>query len=90
MQGQLSGYGADHRTILRFYDLAVQRLGGKGLDEWQTDDLPAVVNAFLDIRFPTVIVCRRANSFSWHEYQSRLNLLHSQTYLWNPPGVQQD
>ena len=58
LQGQLSGYGADRRLILRFYDQAVARTGGKALDEWEHDDLAGVVDAFVDVRFPTVIVWR--------------------------------
>ena len=56
LQNQLSGYGADHRMIVIFYDQAMQRLG-KPLEEWEHDDLPRAVDVFLDVRFPTVIVC---------------------------------
>jgi hypothetical protein len=56
LQAQLSGYGADHRLIVRFYARALEAMGGRPLETWTHDDLPAVVHAFLDVRFPTVVV----------------------------------
>eukprot|EP00160_Parvularia_atlantis_P016448 Unigene5220_Nuclearia_a/m.16027 Unigene5220_Nuclearia_a/g.16027 ORF Unigene5220_Nuclearia_a/g.16027 Unigene5220_Nuclearia_a/m.16027 type:complete len:350 (-) Unigene5220_Nuclearia_a:5-1054(-) len=58
-QAQLSGYGANHAMILRFCDKAFERLGNKALDTWDDSDLHTAVDAFLDVRFPTVVACNK-------------------------------
>ena len=55
MQQMLSGYGANRALITKFLDRVHL---GKGLPEWDAIlDLPIVVDVFLEVRFPTVIVC---------------------------------
>jgi len=54
MQLMLSGYGANRVLITRFLD---QLHLEKALPEWDAIlDLPTVVDVFLEVRFPTVIV----------------------------------
>lgn len=56
LQGQFSGYGATSTIVARFLD----KMGLKSaLETWDNDTVEAVVNAFIDEKFPTVIALNK-------------------------------
>ncbi|KAI9803076.1 MAG: hypothetical protein M1833_001146 [Piccolia ochrophora] len=56
LQNQFSGYGSTTQVVARCLD----RLGLKdSLDKWSNDTVEAVVNAFTDEKFPTVIALNK-------------------------------
>jgi hypothetical protein len=60
LQLQFSGYGAN----LHITQMAVDKSGVKDpLDTWTDETISKVVDAFLDVRFPTVIV--ESNCTAW-------------------------
>ncbi|KAG6610965.1 putative GTP-binding protein, partial [Phytophthora cinnamomi] len=68
--GQLSGYGATPSLVSKVLD----RLGLKeplDLTAWAEDDVHNLVKAFLDIRFPTVLVLNKADQETTRTATSR-------------------
>lgn len=56
LQGQFSGYGSTSAIVARFLD----KMGLKTpLETWSSDTIEAVVNAFIDEKFPTVIALNK-------------------------------
>lgn len=56
LQNQFSGYGSNSAVVARTLD----RLGIKqSLQDWDNDTVEAVVNAFVDEKFPTVIALNK-------------------------------
>lgn len=56
LQKQFAGYGSTQQTVARFMDkLAIKQ----PLEEWTDETVEAVVNAFIDEKFPTVFALNK-------------------------------
>ncbi|CAG7916548.1 unnamed protein product [Penicillium olsonii] len=56
LQKQFAGYGSTQQTVARFMDkLAIKQ----PLEEWSDETVEAVVNAFIDEKFPTVFALNK-------------------------------
>lgn len=56
LQKQFAGYGSTQQTVSRFMDkLAIKQ----PLEEWSDETVEAVVNAFIDEKFPTVFALNK-------------------------------
>lgn len=76
LQGQFSGYGATTAVVNRTLDRAGPAIYKTPLEEWSDDDVAAVVNAFVDEKFPTVIALNKIDHPDADKNISKIAKMH--------------
>lgn len=56
----LAGYGANRAMCMRLASMIPAEMVSKGIEFWHEVDVTRLVDLFLAVRFPMVVVCQRA------------------------------